>query len=176
MAPLTANIMVGAATPSVSDYVAAAGAGTFTDLGHTKTPVTIALSFEDYEVKSERAFGTLKKVPQTAKVALKVPVSETILENYRIATRQPAANLTGTPPDMTLLVGDQLEQYHQMKLAVPGVGTTAARTVFLWRCLVEALGEIPFAKGLEAMLEMTFDVLYDDSVAMDDKFLKVVDA
>lgn len=176
MTTSTANIMVGAATVSESAYVTAGGAGSFTDLGHTKTPVTLAISFEDYEVKSERAFGTLKKVPQTAKVALKIPMTEAVLENYRIVTRQPAANLTGTPPDMTLLVGDQLEQYHQMKLDIPGVGTTGARTMTLWKCIIESLAELPFAKGLEQLLEMTMDVLYDDSVATDDKFFKIVDA
>lgn len=176
MAVTTASIMVGAATVSESDWVPAAGAGSFTDLGHTKTPVTIAISYEDYEVRSERAFGTLKKVPQTAKVALKIPLTESILENWRIATRQVAGSLTGTPPDMTLLVGDQNEQYHQMKVEVPGVGTTGARVLTLWRCIVESLAELPFAKGLEQLLEMTMDVLYDDSVATVDKFFKVVDA
>ena len=176
MATNTANVLVGVGVISISPYVTAAGAGTFVDMGHLKTPGSIQITYEDYEVKSERAFGTIKKVPQTAKVMLKVPAMEATGEFWRTATRQPAANLAGTPPNLTLLVGDQAEQYHQLQIVAVGVGTTGVRTFLLWRCIVETLAEIPFAKGGEQMLEMTFDVLYDDSVSTDDKFFKWTDA
>ncbi len=165
MAVSTANILVGAATVSIGDYVTAGGAGTLTDVGHTNGPVTLAPTFSDFEVKSERAFGTLKRIPLDATYKLKIPLMEATLEHMRIVNRQAAAQLTGTPPNEILALSDPQEQYQQISIVGPGLGTTSLRTITLWRCIVAELGEIQFAKGEKVVFDVTFDVLYDDSVA-----------
>jgi len=176
MATNTANVKIGAAAVSIGAYVTAGGAGSLTDVGHTKSGTTLAPSFNDYDSKSEQAFGTLKKVPQDGSIKLKVHMMEATLELLRVAMRQAAANLTGTPPNLTLRVGPFIEQYHQIQVAVPGVGTTQARTLTLWRGSVESVAEIPYAKGAEQAYEVTFDCLWDDSIGTADKIYKVVDA
>jgi len=175
MATDTTQIHIGAATVSVGAWVTAGGAGSLTDVGHMKGPATLTPSFEDYEIKSERAFGTLKREPQDAKLSLALDLQETTGEHMRIAFRQPAANLTGTSPDKTLRIGDMAEQYHQITLVATGPGTTNVRTLTLWRGFVESTGAIPYAKGEEQHYPVTFDILYDDSVTSLDKFGKQVD-
>ena len=176
MATNTSNIFAGAAVVSIGNYVSQGGAGSLTDVGHMKAPVSLSPSFEDYEIKSERAFGTLKRIPIDGSLKLSVDLSEVTAEHLRIAFRQASANKTGTSPDFTLLIGDFTEQYHQITVVATGPGTTGVRTATLWRAYVEALGEIPFAKGEEQHLALTFDCLYDDTVTTNDKFGKIVDA
>lgn len=176
MATSTANIIVGAATVSIGDYVTAGGAGSLTDVGHTKSPTTLASTYEDFEVISERVGGVLKKVPQMTRHKFKASLTEATIEHMRIAMRQPSANVSGTPPDLTLRVGASAEQYHQFTLVTVGVGTTAVRTLTIWRGIVESVSEIPYAKGAEQMFEIVIDALLDETVATADKFFKVVDA
>lgn len=179
MATNTNYIVVGAAVPSIGAYVAAGGAGSLTDVGHLKNPTTLQAAFEDYPVTSERAQGALKKVPQSSSYKLKLSMTESLLANLQKALRQPSANLTNGDAAIeegTLLVGNAAEQYHQIQLVGVGPGATAVRTVTLWRCIVESVAEMAFAKGAEIMYEVTFDVLHDDSVATADKFFKIVDA
>lgn len=176
MATNTANTLIGAATVSIGAWVTAGGAGSLTDVGHTAGPVTVQHSFEDHDTKSERAKGIIKKTAIDMAVTVKVPALEATLEHWRQLSRQAAANLTGTPPDMTLRVGDHSSAYFQMTLVGPGVGTTGVRTVTLWKCIPIDVGEIKFAKGEDVVFDVTWAVLYDDSVATADKFYKVVDA
>jgi len=72
MATDTTNIEAGAAVVSVGAWVTAGGAGSLTDVGHMKGPVTLTPSREDYDIKSERAFGVLKKIPQDSIVKIKI--------------------------------------------------------------------------------------------------------
>lgn len=176
MAAATTNIIVGAATVSVGDWVTAAGAGSLTDVGYTKGNVTLAESHELYDVEPDQVAGVVKQVPTKSTIQIKVPMLESVLEKYRIATRQPAANLTGTPPDLTLRRGGAAEQYHQLQIATVGHGTTGVRTLTAWRASVAAVEEIAYAKGGEQMVNVTFNLLYDDSVSTGDKFYKIVDA
>lgn len=129
-----------------------------------KGPVTLAPAFETYKIKSERAFGALKDVPIGGSFKLNMDLQEMTAEHMRVAFRQPAANLTGTSPDLTLVIGDFAEQYHQISIVVTGAGTTGVRTMTFWRGAVESCGEIPFAKGEEQHLALAFDLMYDDSV------------
>jgi hypothetical protein len=175
MAVDATQIQSGAAVVSVGDWVTAGSAGSLTDVGHMKGPVSLTPSFEDYEIKSERAFGTLKRVPISGSLKLAMDLQEVTAEHMRIAMRQPDANLTGTSPDQTLNIGDFTEQYHQVTVVVTGPGTTNVRTLTLWKGYMEALGAIPFAKGEEQHLAITFDCLYDDSVTSTAKFGKIVD-
>ena len=176
MATDTTQVHIGAAVVSIGDWVTAGGAGSLTDVGHMKTPASLTSAFEDYEVKSERAFGTLKREPLAGKLTLALDLQETTAEHMRIAFRQPSANKTGTSPDFTLRIGDFAEQYHQITAVVTGPGTAGVRTFTFWRGFVEGVGAIPFAKGEEQHLPLTFDILYDDSVTSLDKFAKCVDS
>jgi len=176
MATDATKILVGAGVVSLGDYVSAGGSGTLTDVGHTKNPVTFAPTFENFEIRGERAFGPIRISPQDMSLAIKVPMMEAVLEKYRIALRQPAANKSGTAPNETLLVGQPAEQYHQLQIVGPGLGTTKVRTCTFWKCIVEAVAEVPFAKAAEQMLDVTFRALFDDSVTTADKFGKIVDA
>ncbi len=176
MATDTAKIMVGVGVVSIGDYVTAGGAGSLVDVGHTKGPATLALTYEDFEVTSERTTGVLKKVPQGVRAKLKVPITEAVAENIRVAMRQPSANLTGTPPDLVLEVGEIVEQYHQISIVGPGVGTTGVRTITIWRGIVESLAEIPFARGAEQLFELVIDCLLDETVSAAGKIMKIVDA
>jgi len=176
MATDTSKVFAGAAVVSIGDWVTAGGAGSLTDVGHMKGPVSLTPSFEDYEIKSERAFGTLKRVPISGSLKLALDLQEITVEHLRVAFRQPAANTAGTSPDERLLIGDFAEQYHQITVVVNGAGTTGVRTMTLWKGFVESLGAIPFAKGEEQHLPLTFDCLYDDSLGSADKFGRIVDA
>lgn len=178
MTVATANVLVGAATVSIGDWVTNAGGGSLTDVGHTKSAVTLAPTFEHVEITSERATGTLKMIPINGGYALKVPMLESTILHWEIATKQATGSATGTPPDETLQVGAMQEKYHQIQITgIPGVGTTGARTITLWRCVVESVSEIAFAKGAEQMLEVTFRVLFDDSIAgAQGEFFDLIDA
>lgn len=176
MATDSSKIMVGAGVVSIGAYVTAGGAGTLTDVGHTKEPVVMAAGYTDFDVTSERAFGVLKKVPQDMAITIRVPMLEVIPENLRVAMRQPAANLTGTTPNETLLVGDPQEQYHQVEVVGPSPGTSGLRTITLWKMIVMELAEVPFAKGDTQVFNVTMMAMYDDSLATADKFFKSVDS
>lgn len=175
MATSTDNIVIGAGVVSVGAWVTAGGAGSLTDVGHTKTPVTLAITHELFEVTSERVGGVVRSVPQMTRAKLKVPMQEGTPEHWRIALRQAAANLTGAPPDLTLVVGEAAEQEHQVQVVTPGLGSTNVRTFTFWKCTLESVSEVPFAKGGEQIIEITFDVLLDESLATDDKLFKMVE-
>ena len=175
MATDTTQIHAGAVVVSVGAWVTAGGAGSLTDVGHMKGPVTLTPAREDYDIKSERAFGILKKIPQDMSLKLAMDLQETTIEHFRIAFGQPAANKTGTTPDFSLLIGEPAEQYHQIAVVGTGPGSTGVRTMTFWRAFVESVGAVPFAKGEEMHLPITFDCLYDDSVTTLDKFGKIVD-
>ena len=181
MATNTGNIAIGACQVLVGAYVTAGAAqGTMVDCGHTKGPTTLNVTGNDYEIATEQSFGTIRKIPISATVKLKVLIDEATLANMRIAFRQATGQLTGTAPNATLLVGNITEQYHQIQLVTKGTGTSpttaATRTITIWRGIIESVAEIPFGKAGEQTLETTIDCLYDDTVATGDKFLKVVDS
>lgn len=180
MATNTGFIAIGIATVSVGAYVAAAGAGALTDVGHTKGPTTISVSYEDYPVVTEQSFGPLRKIPISATVKLKVMMDEATLDNLRTSFRQTAAQLSGTSPNKTLLVGNITEQYHQVQVSTKGpagaAGVASTRTITIWRGIIEAIEEISFGKQPEQTFVVTFDCMFDDTVATGDKFLKIVDS
>lgn len=161
MATDSTNVYVGAATVSLGAYVSNAGAGSLTDVGHTKAPVELAPEFENYDVSSERVFGILKSVPIGASYTLKVPMMECTLEHLRVATRQASTQLNNTTS--TLAVSDPQEQYHQITCAITDA-TAGTQTLTLWKCQVASMEPVPFAKGDSQVYNVTFRVLYDDSI------------
>lgn len=143
-----------------------------------RTPVTLAPSFEDFEVVSERAQGVMDKYPQLARYKVKIPIMEAIMANFTMALREPTANQTGTPPDLTLKVdGPAVKKYHQVTIVGKGTGTTGVRTITVFKGSIESVSEVPFAKGAEELLEIVIDCLWDDTIAAAaGRILKIVDA
>lgn len=179
MATNTGNIAIGAAQVSIGAYAAAgAASGSLVDVGHTKGPTTMSASFNDYEIVTEQTFGPVRKIPISASIKVKVMMDEATADNMRIAMRQLAANVTGTAPNKTHLVGNISEQYHQIVIVAkgPGATTPSTRTITLWRAIVESIEEISYGKSPEQTLAVTFALMYDDTVATADKFFKVVDS
>jgi hypothetical protein len=177
MAQVSGNICIGKAVITVGPYVTAGGAGTLVDVGHTKGPTTLATAFENYDAVSEQAPTPLESVPSTTTYKLKVPVEEATIDNWLIASREPVANKSGTPPAFTLRVGGPTgKKYHQIQIVTAGLGATLTRTITIWKAVVESVSEIPFAKGGEQLLEVTVNCLYDDTVTTADKVMKIVDS
>lgn len=172
----TANLLIGPATISVGDWVTAGGAGTLTDVGHTKGGTKLAPQFNDVDIDSDQSFGALRKFPASGSFSIKIPMEEITLENLRRAMRQPSANVTGAAPNQTLLLGAPAEQYLQVQMVGPGLGTNKVRTATLWRCIVSEVAELGINKEGAQLLDVTLMVLYDDSVATADKFGTIVDS
>lgn len=171
---------IGPAAITLGTYTASGGAGgSQYDVGHTKGPLTLAVSYEEYELKSEQGYGTLRKVPLSAKVKLKVSMSEATLKNLQYALRQADAKRTGTPPNETLLFGPIQERYHQLIIVTKAYAgatlTYGTRTITVWKAIVESVAEISYGKGVEQNYEVTFDCLYDETVN-GGEFMKWVDS
>jgi hypothetical protein len=129
-------------------------------------------------VEPDETLTPVRAVPSKREYELKIPMMQAELEKARVAMGQPAANLTGTPPDLTLNVDANAgEQYHQIKViaAGGGVGTTGARTCSYWRCYLKSVAEIPFLKDGEQMYDMTFGVLYEETGTGSDTICKWAD-
>jgi len=178
-APTTSYIAIGGATVTLAPWVTAKGASAGVDVGHTKGPTTLAVSYEDYAIVSEQSFGALRKIPISATIKVKIPMIQSDGENLRASLRQVAGNLSGTIGTQTLLVGAMNEQYHRVIITTKGIavigGANGTRTVTIWRCIVDGLDEVPFGKSGEQALVMSLHVLYDDSVSTTDKFLNIID-
>jgi len=153
---------------SIGDYVAAAGAGSLTDLGYTESPISLENAFENHEVTADQTLGAHRAPPTKMSVKLKFIMKESLLENWRIALRQAAAQKTGTTPNFILAVADPVEQYHQVAFVTKAVegptGTKGTRTITVWRGVVESVEAVAFGKDSEQLLSVTLACLYDDTV------------
>jgi hypothetical protein len=179
--PTSTNILIGPATFSIGDYPAAGNppvnTPSYVDVGHTKGPTEYAPNFSDYEVKSEQAYGVVKKVPLEAAFTVKVPILEATVTHLRYAFRNPSTQVTGTPPNVTFAITKPSEQYHSIRLAGPGLGTNKIRTVYFWKCIVTEVAPISVAKADTQSFQITFTVLYDDSVSTaNGEFAKSIDS
>jgi len=171
------NIAIGGTTLSLGAYVTAGGAGSLTDVGLLKDGSELNIAKEIYEVKSSSANGVLRAIPIDSTYELKAILQEATLDNMRKALGQPSANLTGTAPNKTLLVGDMAEEYFQGTVSTGGTGgTPATRLMTFWKLYVKAVETLAFKKGQEQMYGITFGMVADQSVAAADKFYKVVDS
>ncbi|HET6373009.1 MAG TPA: hypothetical protein VFG76_06865 [Candidatus Polarisedimenticolia bacterium] len=163
----------------VSAYVAAGAAGTFTNIGYTKGPLTIEEGGSDYEVKAEQVLGALASVPVDKKITLKFTFLQAELDDLQKVLRQPAANLTGTPPNKSLLIGDPVETYHQIKVTGKAIGGSAGikgvRTITMWRVAFVTVEPIGMAKDSETVWGVTMTLVYDETVATADKYYKIID-
>lgn len=179
MAQNADNILIGAANIYIDDYVAAGSpVASPTEVGHTRGPVTVTPAFTDYEIKSEQAASTIRRFPTDFTVTVKVPMIEATLDHWREALRQPSGNLTGdgSSTDKVLLVGLAQEQYHQVKILGPGLGSAGTREIWIWKGIVTEVPEYSITRESEQLLNVSILAAYDDSVATADKIMKVVDA
>ncbi len=173
------NIAIGGSTLSLGAYVPAGGAGSLTDVGALKDGSELSIAKEIYEVKSSSVEGVLRAIPVDTSFELKAILQEASLDNLRKVLGQPSANLTGTAPNKTLLVGNAAEEYFQGTVSTGGIsgGTTpATRLLTMWKLYVKGLEAIAFKKGQEQTYGVTFGMVADQSVTTADKFYKVVDS
>jgi len=176
MAVSDSSVLVGVGVLTIGTYTASGGAGgTMTDVGHIRS-LAVGNSRENFDVETDRAFGIIKRVPIKMSQQISAMLDESRLENFRIAFAQPAANLSGTAPNLTLLIGTPAEQYHQATIVGVGVGSTAVRTWTFWKCAAMLNGEVPFQKAAVQNIPLSLEVLYDSTLSTADKFGKIVDA
>lgn len=178
MAQNSANILIGNALVYIDDYVAAGSeVGSPTEVGHTKAATTFTPAFTDYEIKSEQAFSTIKRVPTDFSATVKIPVMEVTLETMLKALRQPSGNISGdgSASDKVLRVGVPQEVYYQVRISGPGLGDGGTRDIFIWKGIVTEVDELGVGKDQEQLLAMTIQAVYDDSVGTADKIMKIVD-
>lgn len=110
---------------------------------------------------------------------LKVKLQEgTIPTNMRAALGQPIGNVTGTVTGYIIGVdASAVEQYHQLKVVGPGLGTNKTRTVYAWRACIKDMGSWAMKKDGTQELDLTFLILEDRSgtSTLGDTFLKIID-
>lgn len=178
MATTDGNVLIGAATVSIGAWVSAGGAGSLTDVGHTKDPSTIGVAHENYEQPSESQMGPVKIVPTKMGITVKIPILECTPDLLAIAMRQATANVTGTAPNKTVLIGDPVEQYHQIMLVSKGPGSTTqgTRTITIWKAQVTNVGEWAHGKAVPQAPDITLTLLKDNTVTTNGKYFKIVDS
>lgn len=169
----TNNVLVGAATVLIVAWTSSAtdySDASCTDLGHTSGPSSISASFENYEVKSERAYGFIKVVPVSGDFQIKTPLIEMSMYNLYVAFKM----TTNTATSITL--SDFQEKYWQLVIKTTGIGpTNIVRRYRFYKVQILSPGELPIAKTAEQKLDLTWKALYDDSFTTG-QYGKVVDA
>lgn len=175
----TANTLFGAPTSiSIGPWVTAKGAGTLVEIGHTKGGVSIKHSIENHEMEVDDILTPHRAIPIKTGYEIKFTMAEVTLENLRIALSQPAANLTGTPPDEILAVDGNLggEVYNQVELVGPGLGTTGVRTIVIWRAVIKEVAEILWNKIDDRVYEVTLLILYEETGTGSDTIMQATDS
>ena len=175
----TTKTLFGAPTSvSIGPWVTAKGAGTLVDVGHTKGGVTISASVERHEMEVDDLVVPHRSIPVKGGFEMKFAMAEMDLANLQLAFDQPAANLTGTPPDMTLEVDGNRsgEVYYQLELIGAGLGTTGVRTVTAWRGVVKDVSEIKWSKAEDRIYEVTIALMHEDTGTGADTIMQVVDS
>ena len=175
MATNNNNVLVGAGVLSLGVYQPAGGAATLVDAGHSRN-LALAVAHENFDVKTDRAYGLIKKIPIETSYRITGILDESTPENWRLLLRLATGNLTGTPPNQTLDLGDPKEVYYQTKLDIPGIGTNKTRAIVFYKGFSDLSGDIPFQKAAVQNLPFTIDCLYDDSVTGANKFGKLTDS
>lgn len=180
MAVDSKKIAIGAGVLSVGAYVAAGSAGTLTDVGLTKEGTELAFKVTKAEVgNGEQVFGPQLAVPTDVEMELKAVLGEADIDKLQWIFSQPTANLTGTAPNRSLLLGEPTEDYRQVQLVTKGIkgtnGTAASRAFTGWKAFVKSVEPIKYAKAAEQLYSVTLGFCEDVTVATADKFGKLVD-
>lgn len=174
--PNSSNILFGAGEFYIGDYVAAAGTVTYVDVGHIQKAIKIGAKLKYKDVETQRAFSMVKRYPIGGELMIQGFFHEATLENMRIMLAQPSAQISGTAPNQTLLVGTPLEQYHAIKVIAPGLGSTKKQTDTFYKCCVDDPDDWEIDKENEQVYGVKFRILWDDSVTTADKFFKRVES
>ena len=181
MANNAGKIVFGRADISISPWVTAGGAGSFVSAGHTEGDAILELDKEDLSEGSEQVLGKLFQEPIGFGMRLKYAAKEASLDLMGDYLQQIAANLTGTAPNKTLLIGEPTAVYKQIKIVTTGEATLqsglkAIQTITLYRCAMLKPEPLSFAKGKVRLLGFTWEVMYDESMTTLDKYGKIVNA
>lgn len=174
------NLAIGGHTLNVGDWVTAAGTVTYADVGILKEGSEISPEIENYAPEFESLDGSPISIPVKTSFTIKAVLAEATLDNLLICLAQPAANLTGSAPNKTLLLGIRSEMYKAVKIVGKGnlgaTGTRAVRTITAYRCAVEKMDALTITRSKEQLYVVTFRVLQDTTVATADQFIKIVDS
>ena len=173
---------LGRADISISAWVTAGGAGTFTDIGHLEGDAMLEFDREDLMEGSEQVLGSLFSEPIKFGARLKFAAKESSLDNMQKYLGQPAANLSGIVPNKTLLIGDPVATYYQIKVVTKGertaqgATTAAAQTWTFWRMAIQKPEPLVMSKAKVRLLGFTLEAINDESVTTADKHGKVVNS
>jgi hypothetical protein len=164
----------------VGPWVTAKGAGTLVDMGYIAGPVTIQPKVEFHRVDVQEHLAAIKAWPTARSFEIKIPMAEADADKMRLASMNPAANFTGTPPAITGLVdADADEMYLQVKIesakGTTGTPSTGYRTWTFWKCIVTGIDPIPLKKDGAQLYSVTIEVLYEDTGTGADTLVKQVD-
>lgn len=166
MAGTTANVLVGGASKvELAAYLSSKAVSlTYSDIGYTMGGVIIDPKVELYNVEVDQALGILAAIPKKRDFGVKMRFAEGTLDNLRLALSLPTSTLTTSAAGGTLsITASAPEQYYQMRITGKGLGTTAVRTVVLWRTVPKDLGTVSLKKDDTQGIETTFQVCEDTS-------------
>ena len=158
------KVKVGAGVISIGEYVAAGGAATLVDIGHTDQPFAINSNFESFDVESERTDGLILTVPIKSTYEVEFSVLEVTPGRLAQIFRQAAGSVTGTAPNQTIVITSAVSRLFQIQIVGKGIGTTGVRTVTFWRCQPVSCEPILHGKAAVQAYRALFRVLYDSSV------------
>lgn len=172
-----ANVLVGApASIALAAYVTAKGTATYTDVGWTIGGVTIDPKVELHMVEVDQKLGQLAGIPKKRELEVKFRFAEATVENLRIILGQATANITNAGANYTLLADASAgEQYVRMKIIGKGLGTTASRTVILYKTAVKNIGSWMFKKDDYQSPEVTFHVFEETTGTGTDSWFNLAD-
>jgi len=159
------KILVGGAQLYIAPYVTSAGTFTGTSFGHTLSPTTFGLAFEDFDVETEQSIGRVKTLPVTASYTVKCELAQNDAQSMFFATRQSAAGylVETTSVSFNLAINDPVEVYYQLKLVGVGYTTNKVDTYRFWKCQVSSVADVSYAKKGVQALGITFKILRDDT-------------
>jgi hypothetical protein len=133
-----------------------------TDIGFTKSGVSVMLEREYIDVQADQALGTVRKGKKFEKLIIKTTMLEINLERLRIAWDQPSSNYSGSSYfylgyDISCAVNT-----HQITIigSGPNCGT---RTFYLYKAISIAGSEYKMSREEEVGLPVEFECLKDST-------------
>jgi len=159
------KILVGGATLWIGTYATSAGTFTGTSFGHTLSPTTFGIAFEDFDVETEQSIGRVLTLPVSANYTLKCELAQNDAQGMLIALRQSStAFLTETATtSFNLAINDPAAVYWQLKLVGVGYTTNKIDTYRFWKSQVSQVSDITYAKKGVQSLGITFKIIRDDT-------------
>jgi hypothetical protein len=175
MAVTITDIIIGAGTLSVSSYVAAGGAGSFTDVGATDGGVSVTPNISVLDIYIDQQTTAVGGKKTKTEYILKTNLMQANVNNLAMAWGFSACMLSGS----TFFVGDEMTStYKQLKFVGQAAGAPAGltRTLTCWLAMAYKTGEHAYKKDKETFIPIEFKLYLDLSVTTTDKVMKWVDA